>query len=255
MFKYTAHDPESPLSVLAASFRLYYASFLYTIVLSLVSTMTFFAVNVFLMQHLDMDNIYYSFLPGPLSTMISLIFFIPLIKRIYSVGAQLPITTRQAFSGFFLHFFRLVSLIFLAWGAGLLIPLIWMVAAPTVSNEVNITLFCLILILYLYLILKFYFTALFIVLENKSVLESLKASLKIEHNHMWLTFCVLVLFYFGVQLLISLTGGMAIWKPLGINLYVTLLSVLILPLFLSIQICQFFNLKRLSNQEAVTSSP
>jgi len=114
MFKYTAHDPESPLSVLAASFRLYCASFLYTIGLSLISAMTFLATNFFLLHHLDMSNFYYSLLPGPISTIIGLIFFIPLIKRIYSVGAQLPISTRHAFSGFFLHFVRLVILLIIA---------------------------------------------------------------------------------------------------------------------------------------------
>src|SRR5690606_2872960 len=114
--------------------------------------------------------------------------------------------------------------------------------------------FCLIVLIYLYLIVKIYFAPLFIVLENKNVFEALRLSMKIEHNHMWLTFCVIALFYFGFQLVISLTSGFFVWEPLGINLYLTLLSVLVLPLFLSIQICQFFNLKRLSNPEAGPSS-
>jgi hypothetical protein len=255
MFKYTAHDPESALSVLAASFRLYCASFLYTIVLSLVSAMTFLATNFYVMNHLDMSNYYYSILPGPISSMLGLIFFIPLIKRIYSVGAQLPISTRLAFSGFFKHFVRLVLLIALAMTAGMFLPVVLMIINPELSPGWMVSLFCLMLIVYVYIILKFYFTALFIVLENKSVLEALKASLKIEHNHMWLTFCVLALYYFGYQMVISFTSGFFTWEPLGINLYLLLLSVLVLPLFLSIQICQFFNLKRLSSREAAPSSP
>jgi hypothetical protein len=217
--------------------------------------MTFLATNFYFVHHLDMNNVYYRAIPGPISVIISFIFFIPLIKRIYSVGAQLPISTRHAFSGFFLHFVRLVILFIIAIIAAMLIPAIWMFINPQFSDGVRVTIFCIILILYVYTILKFYFTALFVVLENKGVLEALKASLKIEHAHMWLTFCVITLFYFGTRLIISFTSGLFVWEPLGINLYLTLLSVLVLPLFLSIQICQFFNLKRLSNREAAPSSP
>lgn len=254
MFKYIAHDPESPLSVLAASFRLYCASFLYSVILSLVSTMTFLATNHYLVVHLNKGTYYYSFTPALVSTLLGLIFFIPLIKRIYSVGAGLPITTPHAFSGFFTHFVRLILFTGICTSVGLMLPMILALMNPNINPGWVVFIFCLIILIYLYLIIKIYFAPLFIVLENKNVFEALRLSMKIEHDHMWLTFCVIALFYFGYQMIISFTSGLFVWEPLGINLYLTLLSVLVLPLFLSIQICQFFNLKRLSNSEAGPSS-
>lgn len=246
MFKYTANKPESALSVLAASFRLYFASFLYSITLSIVASMTFLATNYFAENHLDMTNIYNAAIPGSISSILGLIFFIPLIKRIYSVGAGLPITTAEAFSGFFIHFIRLTIFVFLIAFAGAIIPVLWKLSNIQTQSTLILIPFFLIAFVYIYIALKIYFTPIFIVLENKSVIESLKASLRIEHHHLWLTFCVLALYCFGYWAVVSSTSGLLVWQPLGIDFYTLLLSIITLPLFMSIQICQFFNLKRLA---------
>lgn len=248
MFIYTAHDPESALSVLAASFRLYFASFLYALTLSIVSSLTFLATNFFIENHIDPNTNLYEILPAVLSTILSLIFFIPLIKRIYSVGANLPITTAEAFRGFFMHFYRLLILVILTGLAASILPAIFAYSKIEVNTTVSVILLFMLLFIYIYIGLRIYFTSLFIVLENKGIWESLKASFRIEHNHMWLTFCVLTLYVFGFWTVISFTSGYFVWQPLGVDLYTLLLSIVTLPLFLSIQICQFFNLKKLAKQ-------
>jgi len=246
MFKYTAKNPESAFSVLAASFRLYFASFLYSLTLSIVASLTFWTTNYFIHTYFEMDEVYSQFIPGSVSSLLSLIFFIPLIKRIYSVGAGLPITTHEAFRGFFIHFIRLTLFAVLTLAVASIIPLIWDLAGPKTYSTSILIPAAIISFVYIYIGLKIYFAPLFIVLENKSILDATKASLRIERQHVWMTFCILVTYIFGYWTVISFTSGYFVWDPLGIDLYMLIFSVITLPLFFSIQICQFFNLKRLA---------
>lgn len=247
MFKYTAHNPNSAFSVLAASFRLYFSSFLYSVILAVVASLTFLAANYIFATYFTFSEIYFSVIPGAISSILGLIFFIPLIKRIYSVGADLPITTPEAFRGFFTHFVRLVIFIVLTILLSMIVPTAWTYLAPEeMSMTWQIILTAIVIFIYVYIGLKIYFAPMFIVLENKHVWDALKGSFRIEHHHMWLTFCVLSLYFLGYWTVISFTSGYFVWEPLGVDLYTLVLSTLTLPLFLSIQICQFFNLKKLS---------
>lgn len=246
MFKYTAQNPESALSVLAAAFRLYFASFLYSLTLSVIATLTFLSTNFVLVNYLEITNQFFVILPIVLSSSISLVFFIPLIKRIYSVGAELPISTARAYDGFFIHFFRMLVFILLCVIASAIIPGIWTLINPQINPNISMVLLCLLVVLYIYIGLKIYFTAMFIILENKAIFEAIKASFRIEFDHMWLTFCVLSLYFLGYWAVTSMMSGYIVWDSLGIDLPTEIFSVIALPLFLSIQICQFMNLKRLS---------
>lgn len=253
MFKYTVDHPESTLSILGASFRLYFASFWVSLVLSVVASLTFLSMNYAFSELFQGAAPYYGPLPGLLSAMLGLIFFIPLIKRIYSVGAQLPISTPLAFSGFFTHFIRLVLFLIFVAVLSIIFPLIWGLLKPSIQPQYLPAILFPLVFLYIYIALRLYFTPLFIVLENKGLWQAIKASVAIGHNHLWLTFCVLSLFYFAYWGVASMMTGHILLEPIGVDLATEVLSVIVLPLFLSIQLCQFFNLKTLAKTEAPTA--
>jgi hypothetical protein len=245
MFKYTVDHPESTLSILAAGFRLYFASFWVSLVLSIVASLTFLSMSYAFMQLFQGASPYFMPLPMLLSAILGLVFFIPLIKRIYSVGAQLPISTPLAFTGFLKHF---IQLIFFLVFIGVLLnifPLVWGFFKPSIQPQYLPAVFFPLTFLYLYVALRLYFTPLFIVLENKGLWQAIKASIAVGQNHLWLTFCVLSLFYFAYWGVASMTMGHVLLNPIGVDLATEVLSVIALPLFLSIQLCQFFNLKAL----------
>jgi hypothetical protein len=246
MFKYNAINPNSALSVLSVALRLYFASFLYTLVLSIIATLTFFSISYILLTYLPPMNKYMALILSFVPSLISLIFFIPLIKRIYSVGADLPITTTEAFRGFIIHYCRMAVFIILCITASMIFPLLWIYFNPSLNQHVYFFLIAFISFIYIYIGLKVYFTAMFIVLENKGIIDALKSSLRIEHRHMWLTFCVLFIYFLAYWCVISLTSGIIIWEVLGIDIITEIFTVITLPLFLCIQIAQFFNLKRLT---------
>lgn len=246
MFKYTANNPDSALSVLGAALRLYFASFFYTLTLSVIATLTFWTASHLASTYLVISNQLITFLVWFIPAIAGLIFFIPLIKRIYSVGAGLPISTRQAFTGFIKDLCRLTIFIVLCIIASAIIPLLCAAIKLPQNGHLFFALFAICSFIYFYVGLKIYFTPLFIVLENKGLIDALKCSLKIEHNHMWLTFSVLSLYFFIYWAVISFTTGYIVIETINLDLATEIFSVIALPLFLCIQICQFFNLKKLS---------
>jgi hypothetical protein len=260
MFKYFAHDPESAFSVIAAAFRLYFDSFLYTLVLAIIATLTFFSMYFLTVTYLPQNNNVVLTLLSFVPTLISLIFFIPLIKRIYSVGSELPITTAQAFSGFFVHYFRMAFFAILCIAAATALPALWLLINPQLPPGIHGYGFgiylavCAVLFVYIFVGLKLYFTAMFIILENKPVFESIKLSYKLSHDHLWLTFWVLVVYAFGYWGVSSIFGNIIVWEVLGVDLIKEAFTVITLPLFLSIQITQFFNLKKLAQQSTTQPS-
>lgn len=249
MFKYIADNRESAWSVLGAGLRLYFSSFLYTLTLSIIATLTFLSARVVFSGPLPLDKPYQVALLSILPPLLSLVFFIPLVKRIYSVGAQLPISTARAFDGFFTHYLRMALFVLICTLASLIFPVIWILTKPQLNPHVQAWIMIFVILFYIFIGLKVYFTALFIILENKGIIEAVKASIKIEHNQTWLTFSVLALYFFGYWALVNFVTEHIIWQALGIDLVTEFISVIALPLFLCIQITQFFNLKVLANEE------
>lgn len=248
MFKYIAEDRESAWGVLGAAIRLYFSSFLYTLVLSIIATLTFLTARVIFAGPLPLDKPYQVALLAFLPTLLGLVFFIPLVKRIYSVGAQLPISTARAFDGFFIHYARMAVFVILCTLASLIIPILWFLFKPQLTPNVEVWLLFLTMFIYIFVGLKIYFTAMFIILENKGIFEAIKASIMIEYRQTWLTFCVLFLYFFGYWALVNFATKHIIWQALGIDITTEIISVIALPLFLCIQITQFFNLKELAKE-------
>jgi hypothetical protein len=244
--------------VIAAALRLYFDSFFYTLILSIIATMTFFSVYYVAVTYFTLTNDRVLFIMQFLPSLISLIFFIPLVKRIYSVGSELPITTNQAFSGFFVHYFRMAIFIILCILASSIIPAtIYYLnpkLPPITSGFAIYLLVCGISFIYIYVTLRLYFTSMFIILENKPILESIKLSFKISQNHIWLTFWVIAMFAFGYWTVTSLFSNILVWEALGLDLVKEAFTVISLPLFLCIQIAQFFNLKKLLQQSTTQPS-
>jgi hypothetical protein len=246
MFKFIARNPESPLSVLAAGFRLYFASFLYSLTLTVVASLTFLSSNFITYHFLPANSFFIELFPAISSSILSFIFFIPLIKRIYSVAAGLPVTTASAFSGFFTHFIRLTGMFLLVTGLTSIIPVLWILYLPAITTTTAMMITIGVLgFVYVYIALKIYFTAIIIILENRGIIEALKTSFKLEHDHMLLTFSIIVIYLFGYWGVNSTLSGLYMWEAIGVDLSTLILSIISLPLFLSIQICQYFNLKKL----------
>lgn len=241
MFKYLPKDPDSIRSVLAASFRLYFKSLKYSLALAVSAS-----IIMGLSFEFFLDRNFNAIVAGLYSSVISLIFFIPLVKRIYSVGAGLPITTGHAFDDFVPDFVR-ITLLFCLITLGTTLFNIG-IALSSYNQWTLIAGSFLLLFLYAYFLVKIYFASLIIILENKNIFKALVESWHIEHHHMWLTFWVLFTYLVGFALLLTFIQPYI--ESEAIELVVNLVASIIgFPLFICVQLVQFMNLKQLYRAE------
>lgn len=252
MFKYYPKNPESVRSILAAAFRLYFASFIYSLALSVLAAFTMSFTFYYLTFYVFGVFAYFSLLPTLYATLVTLIFFIPLVKRIYSIGAGLPISTKHAFDGFISHYIRMTLLMCLFGVLSILMDIVWDMF--DFNNIEKVIFFSFLVVMVIIFTVKVYFTPMYIMLENKNVYDAIKSSFKIEFHHSWLTFSVLFVFFIGYSTVVSFTEPYIAVFPFGLDIYTILLSVVAFPLIICIQMTQFFNLKDMTEREAQLSA-
>ncbi len=239
MFKYLPTDPNSARSIIKAGFRLYADSFKYSLALSISMSLILTIAFLFFSLYTQINDFLISFFVS----ITGLIFFIPLVKRIYSVGAGLPITTKHAYDGFLSHFIRITILICLLNYFSIFI--IFVLSAASAHPTAMLLLAFTVVIGYTYFILKIYFANMFIILENKHIWAALKSSVSIEYHHMWLTFWVIFAFLTLFLIVVTFLSPYFTNSILSESLFNAVVSIIGIPMFIAIQITQFFNLKNL----------
>ncbi len=239
MFKFLPRNPESPRSVIAAGFRLYFASFKYSLALVVSLALALTICYTGLAEYTVLNDVMVSFV----TALVGLVFFIPIVKRIYSAGAGLPISTQHAFDGFFTHYVRLVIIVCLLNFLSLFMVIVMGLASFNIP--VLIISSFLLVIAYFYIAIKIYFANMFVLLENKHIFDAFKSSIRIEHHHMWLTFWVLFVYMFSFFVILTFVNPHLNDTPLLQMAFNAAATIIGIPLFICVQICQFFNLKEL----------
>jgi hypothetical protein len=245
MFKFLPRNPDSAWSVIAAGFKLYFSSFKYSLSYAISMALTLTIIYVGFDNYTTTND----FTISLVATLAGLVFFIPLVKRIYSVGADLPITTQQAFNSFIWHYARLAIIFCLLNLLSIAIVIIMgltFVSFGAVSPGVMVLVGFLVIVAYFYILLKIYFANMFVLLENQNIWQAFKSSIRIEHHHMWLTFWVIFLFIFLFTAVITFINPYFNDMPNAQIAFNAVATIIGFPLFVCVQICQFFNLKQLS---------
>lgn len=239
MFKYLPHNPDSFLSLLHAGLRLYFAGFLYSLPLALAVGLTTLLVKyVFDVNHINLIllSIYSSFF--------TMIFIVPLIKRLDYVGRGFPFVPGEAFFGFWDGYLRMVSLTCVYTLISVMTN-IFIFASTFIWYAQAITILTMIVVNG-YIITHIYFANLYVILDRHPMMLAIQKSSAVPVKDMWMIIGVVSVFILAYFCLIEVMAPYAPYFRTGhFNFnYLNLMAVIIgTPLFCCFQIVQFHQLK------------
>lgn len=237
MFKYLPKNPNSILSILRAGIRLYCASFIYTLALSLSVGLTALLVTYFFkIQSINL------ILVSLYSSFVTVIFIIPLVKRINCIGLGLPVKSGEAFHDFINSYPRMISLICVYMLVAIVANTFMLISTYTWYGYI-ITLLA-IIVINGYIITHIYFADLFIILDNQSMKAAIERSSNVSIRDMWYIAAVVTVFfllYLALRIFISpYFHGML----LDFNVMDFFAVIIGTPLFVCIQMVHFYQMKQ-----------
>lgn len=239
MFKYLPKNPDSLFSILYAGVRLYMASFFYSMPLAVgVGLLTLLVRYLFKLNDVNLIllSIYSSF--------VTMIFIVPLIRRLDYVGRGFPFVIGEAFRGFWNGYLRMVSLTCVYTFVSLMTN-IFVMTSKEMWYAYAITLLTMVVVNG-YIVTHIYFANLYIILDRDPMVLAMQKSSAVSVKQMWNIAGVVSVFIFAYLILVEFIAPYAPYfrsEHLTFN-YINFIAVVIgTPLFCCFQLVQFHQMK------------
>lgn len=246
MFKYLPKNPDSLFSILYAGLRLYCASFFYSMPLALAVGFTTLLIRyVFKLNDINLIllSIYSSF--------VTMIFIVPLIKRLDYVGRGFPFVVGKAFSRFWDGYLRMVSLTCVYTFTSLMTN-IFIIASREIWYAYGITLLTMVVVNG-YIVTHIYFANLYIILDKEPMVLAIQKSAVVSIKQMWNiagVVSIFVLAYLTLVVYIAPYGPYFYSPQLTFNIVNFIAVIMGTPLFCCFQIVQFHQMKQSEQNNA-----
>lgn len=246
MFKYLPKNPDSLLSILHAGLRLYCAAFFSSMPLALAVGLTTLLIRyIFKLNDINLIllSIYSSF--------VTMIFIVPLIKRLDYVGRGFPFIPGKAFSRFWDGYLRMVSLTCVYTFISIMTN-IFIIASKFEWYAYAITLVTMVVVNG-YIVTHIYFANLYIILDKEPMIVAMQKSSAVSINQMWNIAGVVSVFILAYLVLVEYIAPYAPYfhsADLTFNIFNLIAVIVGIPLFCCFQIVQFQQMKHSSQDNA-----